>query len=130
LVGPPLTYLKGYAPMKQLGWGEPLPRQVYFEWRSWCLQKTHFRKFLVQHTGSAVFADFTAPITAIHTTDDYIANKKTVPALLDFYPASPHRIICIKPGDHGLQKIGHTGIFRSKHQNTLWPLIIAAMEAS
>lgn len=127
--GPLLTKLYGYAPMNKIGWGEPLPSGVYYEWRKWCLSKSHFTEFLKEHTRQAIFTDFTAPITAIHTSDDYIANKKTVPALLDFYPASTHKIICIKPSDHGVAAIGHTGIFRRKHEKTIWPLLVNSIES-
>jgi predicted alpha/beta hydrolase len=98
------------------------------EWRSWCLQKKHFTKFLMQHMGKNVFEDFTAPIAAIHTSDDYIANKKTIRELLKFYPASSSTITCIVPKEYGFKKIGHTGIFRKKHENNIWPVIITAME--
>jgi predicted alpha/beta hydrolase len=128
-VGPPLTILKGYAPMDKLGWGEALPSGVYFEWRKWCLSKYHFTDFLQQHIGAPTFTDFKAPITAVHTSDDYIANTKTIAKLLEFYPNSPNKTICITPADYGVAKIGHTGIFRKKFENNLWPLVIQTIEA-
>jgi predicted alpha/beta hydrolase len=127
-IGPPLTILNGYAPMDKLGWGEPLPKGVYFEWRKWCLGKKHFTDFLQQHIGQTTFTDFTAPITAVHTSDDYIANKKTVPKLLEFYPNAPNKTICITPADYGVTKIGHTGIFRSRHEKTVWPMLVEVIE--
>lgn len=127
-VGPPLTILNGYAPMSKIGWGEDLPSGVYFEWRKWCLNKKHFTEVLVQKTGSAIFSDFTAPITAIHTSDDYIANKKTVAKLLEFYPNSDSKSYCIEPKEYGFSKIGHTGIFRKKFENSLWPFILQQIE--
>jgi predicted alpha/beta hydrolase len=127
-IGPPLTILNGYAPMNKLGWGEPLPSGVYFEWRKWCLSKYHFKDFLLAHIGAATFTDFTSPIAAVHTSDDYIANKKTIPKLLEFYPNSPNKTICIKPADYGVVKIGHTGIFRSRHEKTIWPVLVAMIE--
>jgi predicted alpha/beta hydrolase len=128
-VGPPLTILNGYAPMRRLGWGENLPSGVYFEWRKWCLSKKHFTEYLLKETGAAIFPDFKAPITAIHTSDDYIANKKTVAKLLEFYPNSPAETYCIDPKEHGFSKIGHTGIFRKKFENSLWPFILKQVEA-
>jgi predicted alpha/beta hydrolase len=128
LIGPPLTLMAGYAPMNKLGWGEALPSGVYFEWRKWCLSKAHFKDFLTAHTGSPVFHNFTAPITAVHTADDYIANPVTVRKLLSFYPNSPNKTICIQPKEYGVSKIGHTGIFRKRFENTLWPLLVKEME--
>jgi predicted alpha/beta hydrolase len=127
-IGPPLTILNGYAPMNKLGWGEPLPSGVYFEWRKWCLSKYHFKDFLLKHIGTEKFIDFTAPITAMHTSDDYIANKTTVAKLLEFYPKCPTKTICIKPADYGFKKIGHTGIFRSRHEKKIWPVIMDLIE--
>jgi predicted alpha/beta hydrolase len=120
--------IKGYAPMHWFGWGEPLPAGVYYEWRTWCFSKYHFKKFLVQHSGKSVFDNFRAPITAIYTSDDYIANDKTVPALLSFYPHAPQRILKINIADYNEKKVRHTGIFRKRFQKNLWPLIMEAIE--
>jgi predicted alpha/beta hydrolase len=128
-VGPPLTILKGYAPLKRMGWGESLPYGVYFEWRKWCLNRMHFLPFLLRHTGQPVFADFKAPITAIYASDDYIANRKTVQCLLNFYPQAPQAQIEISPREVGAKKIGHTGIFSSRFQHTIWPTILTQIEA-
>jgi predicted alpha/beta hydrolase len=128
VVGPALTILHGYAPLQKIGWGQPLPWGVYFEWRKWCLTKKHFTKFLLQQIGATTFTDFIAPITAIYTSDDYIANKTTVAKLLEFYPNSKIKTICIKPNDFCLQKIGHTGIFRKQCEKDLWPMIVNEIE--
>jgi predicted alpha/beta hydrolase len=128
MVGPPMTWLKGYAPMKSMGWGEDLPRDVYYQWRTWCLTKEHFKPDLRAHHGFEKFEDFRAPIVAIYPTDDYIANHRTVDASLEFYPASIHKKITIAPKDMGVKKIGHTGIFRSRSQKTIWPIIVREME--
>jgi predicted alpha/beta hydrolase len=127
-IGPLLTFTHGYAPMHKIGWGEPLPRNVYFEWRKWCLSKTHFKSFLQKKITADNFIDFSAPIIAIHTSDDYIANKKTVAKLLEFYPNCPTKTICLKPSDYGFKKIGHTAIFRHKHEQAIWPMIIEQIE--
>jgi predicted alpha/beta hydrolase len=126
--GPLLTKAHGYAPMHKIGWGQPLPSGVYFEWRKWCLNKYHFKDFLLEHMRADKFTDFTAPITAVHTSDDYIANKTTVAKLLEFYPNSPNKTICVTPADYGFKKIGHTGIFRSRHEKSIWPLLVEVIE--
>jgi predicted alpha/beta hydrolase len=127
-VGPPLTLLMGYAPLKKMGWGENLPAGVYFEWRRWCLSPNHYQSFLHLHIGQQYFTDFTAPITAIYATDDYIANTKTVQRLLNFYPKARHQQITISPQQTGVKKIGHTGIFSSRFQHSIWPQLLAAVE--
>ncbi len=124
LIGAPLTKLNGYAPMQKLGWGENLPAGVYWEWRKWCLSKNHFQDYLLEQTSSKVFHDCSIPFQYIYTSDDYIANDKTTACLAAFYPNAPARFLKIEPKEYGFKSIGHTGIFRSKHEEKLWPQIL------
>jgi predicted alpha/beta hydrolase len=128
IVGPLLILGRGYAPMKKIGWGEDIPKGVFYEWRQWCFNKEHYKPFLQERFGINNFADFTQPITAIHPSDDYIANSKTVAALLEFFPNAEQKIIMIRPSDIGVKKIGHMGIFRKRFQNSIWPLILNEIE--
>lgn len=127
-IGAITTKTMGYAPMNRFGWGEPLPAGVFYEWCKWCHSKYHFKEFLIKHTGQPLFYDFSTPIVAIYTSDDYIANDKTVPALLSFYPNAPQKNIKINIGDYGEKKVGHTGIFRKRFEKNLWPLIVGEIE--
>jgi predicted alpha/beta hydrolase len=129
-VGPLLTSVYGYAPLKKIGWGESLPRGVFLEWRKWCLTKKHFATFLQKQIGASVFSDFNKPIIAIYTDDDYIANSKTVKKILEFYPNAPQHTICIKRAAYSIKAIGHTAIFKSIFQHNLWPILLAAIEQS
>jgi predicted alpha/beta hydrolase len=117
-----------YAPMNRFGWGEPLPAGVFYEWRKWCHTKYHFRDYLLNNYKKSVFTDFNIPITAIYTSDDYIANHKTVPSLLSFYPNAPQKMIAINIKQHKEKKVGHTGIFRKRFEKNLWPIIMDAIE--
>jgi predicted alpha/beta hydrolase len=122
------TKINRFAPMNRFGWGEPLPAGVFYEWRNWCHSKNHFKDFLIKHIGLPLFSDFSTPIVAIYTSDDYIANDKTVPALLSFYPNAPQKIIKINIAEYHEKTIGHTGIFRKRFEKKLWPLIIQNIE--
>jgi predicted alpha/beta hydrolase len=124
LVGAPLTKLMGFAPMQKLGWGENLPAGVYWEWRKWCLSKNHFQDYLIQQTGSKVFHDCQIPFQYIYTSDDYIANDKTTACLAAFYPNAPTQFLKIDPSAFGFKAIGHTGIFRSKYAEKIWPAML------
>ena len=128
IAGPITTAIKGYFPAPWIGMGEPLPKGVFYEWRKWCNNKTHFRPWLQETTGQDRFYGFRVPITAIYTSDDYIAGDKTVAALLDFYPDAPHRTVKVHPDEIG-GKAGHLGIFRSKYQDKGWPIILREMQA-
>lgn len=128
IVGPVMLWQKGYAPMKKIGWGEDLPKGVYEEWRQWCMTEQHFKPFLQERLGIDRFTDFKQPITAIHPSDDYIANPKTVKALLDFFPNAEKKTIMINPSSVGAKKIGHMGIFSRRFQNTIWPIILEEIQ--
>lgn len=128
VVGPVMLKGKGYAPMKKIGWGEDLPEGVFYEWRQWCMTKDHYKPFLQDKLGIEHFPDFTQPITAIHPSDDYIANTKTVAALLDFFPNARKKTIMITPSSVGAKKIGHMGIFSRRFQNTIWPMILEEVQ--
>jgi predicted alpha/beta hydrolase len=92
------------------------------------MNKQHFKPFLQERFGINSFADFKQPMIAIHPSDDYIANTKTVAALLRFFPNAEKKTILIRPSDLGVKKIGHMGIFRRRFQNNIWPLILAEIE--
>ena len=39
------------------------------------------------------FYGFTIPITSVYMSDDYLANDKTAPMMLNFFPDSPQEIL-------------------------------------
>lgn len=91
LVGPLMVKVYGYGNMTRIGWGENLPRNILMEWRAWCLNKYYFRTCLEQLLQTDKFYHFTTPITAIYTSDDFIANDKTVSLMQNFFRT--HRIL-------------------------------------
>jgi predicted alpha/beta hydrolase len=128
IVGPFMVRIYGYGKMKKIGWGENLPRNILMEWRGWCLSKTYFRSFLQKELQMDKFYHFKAPITAIYTSDDFIANDKTVPLMMNFFPNSPSRILRLAVDQYTPHKVGHTGIFRKKFKANLWPVLLHAIE--
>ena len=127
-VGPLMVKIYGYGKMQVIGWGENLPPNIMREWREWCLSKSYFMVCLQRKIQSDKFYDFTIPITAIYTSDDFIANDKTVPLMMEFFPNSPQKIIKLDIQKYTSQKVGHTGIFRRKFEKELWPLLIRMIE--
>ncbi|GAB3923022.1 alpha/beta hydrolase family protein [Larkinella terrae] len=123
-IGPLMVKLYGYGVMTKIGWGENLPRNMMKEWRSWCLNKTYFRESLRQALQSDQFSQFTIPITSVYMSDDFIANDKTVPLMLKFFPNSPQRIRKLSVREFTQEKVGHTGIFRKKFRHNLWPVLV------
>lgn len=124
LIGPLLVIIYGYGEMKKIGWGENLPRNAILEWRAWCLSKTYFTDFLKKRIQADRFYNFTVPITAIYTSDDYIANDKTAPLMMEFFPNAPCRLIKLDVRKYTTHKVGHTGIFRKRFESVLWPWLL------
>ncbi|RRA98846.1 alpha/beta hydrolase family protein [Larkinella rosea] len=123
-IGPLMVKLYGYGVMTKIGWGENLPRNMMKEWRSWCLNKTYFRASLKQALQADQFSQFTTPITSVYMSDDFIANDKTVPLMLTFFPNAPQRIRKLAVREFTQEKVGHTGVFRKKFRHNLWPVLI------
>lgn len=123
-IGPLMVKLYGYGVMTKIGWGENLPHNMMKEWRSWCLNKTYFRESLKHALQSEHFSQFTIPITSVYMSDDFIANDKTVPLMLKFFPNSPQRIRKLTVREFTNEKVGHTGVFRKKFRHNLWPVLI------
>jgi predicted alpha/beta hydrolase len=122
-IGPLMIKIYGYGAMRKIGWGENLPGNMMLEWRDWCLNKNYFEDCLQQQLSSDKFYLFTIPITSIYTSDDFIANDKTVPLMMEFFPNSPQEIVKVRVRQHTRDKVGHTGIFRKKFEKNLWPLL-------
>lgn len=127
-VYPVMIKLYGYGAMRKIGWGENLPKNVLGEWREWCMSKTYFMKYLKQNFHIDRFYNFTVPMTAVYTSDDYIANDKTVPLMMSFFPGSHSRIMKLAVKNYTQEKVGHTGIFRKRFENNLWPALIDIIE--
>ena len=49
--------------------------------------------FLKHEIQADRFYNFTIPITAIYTSDDYIANDKTASLMKQFFPNAPYKLI-------------------------------------
>jgi predicted alpha/beta hydrolase len=123
IVSPVLIKIYGYGTMKKVGWGEDLPKNVILEWRKWCMSKNYFMAYLKKELNADRFYNFTTPITAVYISDDYIANDKTVPLMMQFFPNAPVEILKIAVKEYTRFKVGHTGIFSRKFENNLWLLL-------
>jgi len=128
LVSPLMLRCYGYGKMRQIGWGEDLPRNAIIEWREWCTNPHYYRKCVHDTLRMDRFYHFTRPVTALYTSDDYIANDKTVSLMMQFFPNAPVNIRKIRTSEYTRHKVGHTGLFRKKFRDTLWPLIVESMQ--
>ncbi|MEP6737555.1 MAG: hypothetical protein ABJA70_18670 [Chryseolinea sp.] len=113
--------------MRKIGWGEDLPRNTILEWKGWCTNKDYYMPYLHQKLNVDRFYHITIPVTSIYTSDDYLANDRTVPLMMEFFPNAPVDIRKIIVDDYTDEKVGHNGIFRRKFRTSLWPLLINAL---
>jgi len=117
-IGVPLTRAFGYLPGR-LMLGQDLPKGVFLEWTRWVMSK----RYLLDDptlTALANFANYRAPLRALSFTDDTWAPRPAVELLCSAFTATTPEVISIAPADAGVNKIGHTGFFRSEHRDTLW----------
>jgi predicted alpha/beta hydrolase len=128
IISPVLVKLYGYGAMQTVGWGENIPTNTLMEWRDWCMSKTYYRDFIKEELKLDRFYDFRVPITALYISDDYIANDKTAPLMMEFFPNSLTEIRKINVRKYTHHKVGHTGIFRRKFEATLWPLLLKTVQ--
>lgn len=128
IVHPLMVTIYGYGKMKIIGWGENLPRNVLDEWKEWCISKRFFLDYLEASSQKKRFDNFNIPFTAVYTSDDYIANDKTVPLMMNFFPNSPRQIRKLQVKEYTREKVGHTGIFRKRFEQNLWPVLVGLIE--
>ena len=116
---PLLTRLCGRFPAARLGLGANLPRRVALQWGSWL---RHPRYIAGCADRSARMASFDAPVHAIALSDDEFAPPGAVEAMLALYSGSAVSSEVLVPAEHGLQRIGHMGFFRTRSANRLWTI--------
>ena len=129
VISPILTKIYGYGTLKKVGWGEDLSKNTFLEWRGWCMNKDYYGDFLQEKLHTDKFYDFTVPITAIYLSDDYIANDITAPLMSKFYPNSTFDVLKLQVKRYTSHKVGHSGIFKKKFQNSLWPILVGIVES-
>lgn len=130
VISPLLVKIYGYGPLKKVGWGENIPKNVFMEWRKWCMSKTYYRKFIEERFECDKFYRFVKPITAVYTSDDFIANDRTVSLMVKFFPNAPVEVVKIPVEKFTKLKAGHTGIFRKRFKDSLWPVLLSIISES
>jgi predicted alpha/beta hydrolase len=120
LHGPLCLRRYGYVPKGLLWRGEPLPPEVFRQWRRWCLSAAPYGSRLDAALADEGFAAVRAPILSWGFSDDPIATPAAIAALLVSYPNAPleRRHSC--PWEIGARRIGHHGFFAEAHRDTLW----------
>lgn len=128
-VGPLMVWTYGYGAMKKIGWGENLPKNMMKEWREWCLSKRYFTSMLLQKLNCERFYGFKAPIISVYVSDDQLANDKTAPMMMEYFPDAPKVLYKLPVEKYTASRVGHVGIFKKKYEDSLWPLITGLIES-
>jgi predicted alpha/beta hydrolase len=123
-IGPAMTRMYGYAPMKRLGIGEDIPAGVFKEWKRWCSYPHYFFDDPQAKSITDKFADVHIPIAAAVSTDDPWAPPKSRDALFKGYHGATVDLIDFAPSTLGVSKVGHMGYFRGRVGEMLWPQIL------
>lgn len=108
---PGLVWALSYFPSRRIGFGEDLPGGVAREWARWCRHPD----YLVDREGCPLrqhFARYRGRIRACVVTDDWMAPRAAVEALMGFFIAAQVEIASLAPADTGANALGHFGYFR------------------
>lgn len=108
---PGLVGALGYFPSRRFGFGEDLPGGVAREWARWCRHP----EYLVDREGRPLrqyFEHYSGRIRACVVTDDWMAPRAAIEALVSWFVTARVEIGSLAPKDVGTRALGHFGYFR------------------
>jgi predicted alpha/beta hydrolase len=117
---PLVTSVLGYFPGRRLGWLEDLPAGVANEWS---FRRARMERSYLAPARDAIVARFNAvraPILAIGISDDPIGTAPAIRRGLSYYRNATAEQVTLTPGDLGFDRIGHFGLFHSRHAAGFW----------
>jgi predicted alpha/beta hydrolase len=117
---PIANYLFGYVPLKKLGIGEDLPKNIATEWIRWCNSDNYLFDFIGKTLHPTYYEQVNIPIHAYIIEDDPVANPKSVAKLLSGYKNAKITSETIQIRDYPHKKIGHLGLFSRRFKENLW----------
>lgn len=112
VLGPLLTWWKGYLPWSLLGMGEDLPLDFYHQWKRSCRYPNYFLGDPSMQHLMRGFERLRAPLMAANSIDDRWSPPKSRDAFIGSYSAAARETLDIDPAQIGLSAIGHMGYFR------------------
>ncbi len=127
-VGPATAKVLGYVPGRRLGLGEDIPAAAMLEWSRWSrLPGYFFDDPTMAAAQSAARVD--GDVLAIGFTDDPWATPGQIDAITDHLTRARVERRTWSPADGGVARLGHTGFFRRGLSETLWPSLLAWLDA-
>lgn len=119
-VAPVAIPLAGYFPGRRLRLLGDLPAGVMRQWRRWCLHPEYLVG--VQPGARDAYARVRFPILSLSFTDDRMMPQRNIDTLHAHFTGTARTARRLSPADAG-GPIGHTGFFRRRYRDTLWPIV-------
>ena len=120
---PVLCPLFGYFPGASVGVIGDLPSGAVRQWRRWCLTPDYI---LSGEPGAReAYASAAYPVLALTFADDELLLETGSQLIHGAYAPGRVDYRLVKARDLGLDRIGHSGFFRSLGQERLWPQVRA-----
>jgi predicted alpha/beta hydrolase len=118
-----LARIAGYLPGALVGLGADLPRGVYEDWRRWCTTRGWHLSDVGRTLPLPDPARVTARLRMIAVADDDLVPPDAVWRARALYPEAMKEQKVLRPGDFGLERIGHIPPF-TRRNAVLWPAIL------
>jgi predicted alpha/beta hydrolase len=129
IYGPLMLRRLGYVPRGVAWAGDSLPPEVFRQWRRWCLSAAPLGAALDPALTDEGFAGVRAPLLSLSFTDDPIATRAAVEALLCSYPNAQIERRWTSARQAGGRRIGHHGFFTESYRDSLWPQVLDWVDA-
>ncbi len=110
--------LFGQTNSQWVGMGEPLPKLVASQWRSWCNSNGYVAEEFGKTINNHLYDKLTLPSLWVHAIDDEIANIENVKDMIRIFSQSKAKIKTLDPKEFGYKELGHMKFFSSKRQKT------------
>ncbi len=125
LLVPLLCPLFGYFPGARIGLIGDVPSGAMRQWRRWCLSPDYI---LGGEPGARqAYASARFPVLGLTFADDEMLLESGCRLLHEAYAEGIVDYRVIEPGQLGMQRIGHSGFFRARSRDALWPMVVEWM---
>jgi predicted alpha/beta hydrolase len=120
LLVPLLCPLFGYFPGGRIGVIGDLPTGAVRQWRRWCLDRDYLLG--AEPRAREAYASSEFDVLGLTFPDDELLLESGSKLLHSAY-CRPVDYRVLPPASVGMQRIGHSGFFRTASQAALWPLV-------
>lgn len=108
--------------------GEEVPKGPIIDWAKWIRSRGYLLsegKWIEEQ-----YARVTCSMTGFSIDDDKYAPRNAVDNLYAIYRNAKVQRLHVTAAELGVKQVGHFGPFRSKFEETLWPMMLAPLESA